>query len=354
MEESCCGEALIPLASDYMAGALPAVMERLARTNLEATPGYGTDSYCESARAKIRAACACPDAAVHFLVGGTQTNATVIDALLRPYQGVLAADTGHIAGHEAGAVEASGHKVLILQGTRGKIAAEQVDAWLEAFYADGNNAHAVQPGMVYISQPTEYGTLYSLEELTALSAVCRRRGLPLYADGARLAYALASSANDVSLADLARLCDVFYIGGTKCGALFGEAVVVPDSARLPCFFTTIKQHGALLAKGRLLGLQFDELFSGDLYVSGGRTGVQAADRIRSFLAEKGFEQLLVNGTNQVFLVLEDSRCQELFRKVACSFWERKDAAHSVVRLVTSWASSAQDIDRLLAVLDSLR
>jgi len=240
-------EGTLHFASDYMEGAHPLIMRRLAETNLEKTPGYGTDEYCAMARGKIRAACGCPDAAVHFFVGGTQTNATVIDGLLKSYQGVIAASTGHISVHEAGAIEFGGHKVLSLRGENGKISSESIDASLRDFHGDGNRDHMVQPGLVYISQPTEYGTLYSLEELAAISGVCRYHEIPLYVDGARLAYALACPGNTVTLPDLARLCDAFYIGGTKCGALFGEAVVIPNPRLIPHFFTIIKQHGALVA-----------------------------------------------------------------------------------------------------------
>lgn len=252
--------------SDYMEGAHPLILEAFVRTNMEKTAGYGTDEYCASAREKILAACGLTSGEVHFLVGGTQTNATVIKALLRPYEGVIAATTGHIALHEAGAIEASGHKVLTIPALDGKISAEAVDEYIKAFRADEAWDHMVWPGMVYISQPTEYGTLYTLAELEALSAVCRKWEIPLFVDGARLGYALASPATDVTLKDLARLCDVFYIGGTKCGAMFGEAVVIPRKGLIPHFFTTIKQQGALLAKGRMLGVQFDTLFTDDLYL----------------------------------------------------------------------------------------
>lgn len=242
-------------ACDYMEGAHPAIMQRLMGTNLVKTAGYGLDEYCDGAKEKIRSACGAPDAEVHFLVGGTQTNATVIDALLKSYQGVIAAETGHISTHEAGAIEFGGHKVMTLPHHNGKIDAAHVRTMLEDYYNDGNHDHMVMPGMVYVSHPTEYGTLYSRAELEEISNVCRKYHIPLYLDGARLAYALACPQNDITLKDLASLCDVFYIGGTKCGALFGEAVVIPRPGLIPHFFTIIKQHGALLAKGRLLGIQ---------------------------------------------------------------------------------------------------
>ncbi|MBQ4480519.1 MAG: aminotransferase class V-fold PLP-dependent enzyme, partial [Victivallales bacterium] len=242
-------------ASDYMEGAHPRILQRLVETNFEKTAGYGFDTYSEAAREKIRKACEAPEAEIFFLVGGTQTNATVIDALLRSYQGVIAAETGHISTHESGAIEHSGHKVLALPGKDGKLSAKTVRACLDTYKLDENRDHTVMPGMVYISQPTEYGTLYSLAELEALSGVCREAGIPLYLDGARLASALACQENDAELPDLARLCDAFYIGGTNCGALFGEAVVFPKKNTVPHFFTIVKQHGALLAKGRIAGIQ---------------------------------------------------------------------------------------------------
>lgn len=337
-------------ASDYMEGAHPAIIHRLTQTNMEQTAGYGTDAYCERARSLIRKACNCPEAAVHFLVGGTQTNATVIDALLHQYEGVIAAQTGHITVHEAGAIEFGGHKVLPLACDNGKISAETVSRYLQDFYADQNYEHMVQPGMVYISQPTEYGTLYSKKEMTALRNVCSRYNIPLYVDGARLAYALACKENDVSLSDLAALCDAFYIGGTKCGALFGEAVVIPDNKRIPHFFTTIKQHGALLAKGRLLGIQFETLFTDDLYLHIGDPALQAADTIRTFLDSHGYRQYFTAPTNQIFIVLENSRYAELSEKIVFGFWERADEAHTVVRIATGWATTAEQVEKLLAAL----
>ena len=274
-------------ASDYMEGTHPAILQRLSEINFHKLDGYGQDEISEDAREKIRRACGAEDAGVYFLVGGTQTNATVIDALLKPWQGVIAAETGHIAVHEAGAIEWGGHKVLTLPQRDGKIQAEAVHACLEAYRADENREHTVMPGMVYLSQPTEYGTLYSLAELEAISAVCRGAGIPLYADGARLCYALACPANDVTLPDLARLCDAFYIGGTKCGALLGEAVVFPKKETAPHFFTIVKQHGALLAKGWVAGIQFGTLFTDGLYLRIGKPAIEAADRIRAALREKG-------------------------------------------------------------------
>ncbi|MDD7055650.1 MAG: beta-eliminating lyase-related protein [Selenomonadaceae bacterium] len=340
----------IMLASDYQEGAHPQIMQRLLETNLLATPGYGTDSFSDEAREKIRAACACPLAAVYFLLGGTQTNATVIDALLRSYEGVIAADSGHISVHEAGAIEFGGHKVLTLPHHLGKISAAAIAAYCENNLHDSNREHMVMPGMVYISQPTEYGTLYSLAELTAISEVCHRYHLPLYVDGARLAYALACPANDVTLPDLARLTDVFYIGGTKCGALFGEAVVIPDAALIPHFFTIIKQHGALLAKGRLLGIQFGPLFTDDLYLHIGQNAITAADKLRAAFAAHGYAFAFNSPTNQIFLKLTDKEKAHLDQLVESSFWEAPDADHTIVRLATSWATPQDKIEALLCNL----
>ena len=340
----------LSFASDYMEGAHPAIIQRLVQTNMEQTSGYGTDEYCERARSLIRKACECPEAAVHFLVGGTQTNATVIDALLNRYEGVIAAQTGHVAVHEAGAIEFGGHKVLPIAGDKGKITAASVKQYLQDFYADGNYEHMVHPGMVYISQPTEYGTLYTKQEMTAISAVCREYHIPLYVDGARLAYALACKENDITLADLATLCDAFYIGGTKCGALFGEAVVIPDPKRSPHFFTIMKQHGALLAKGRLLGIQFETLFTDDLYLHIGETAIRAADTIRAFLDSHGYPQYFTAPTNQIFIVLDNTRYAELSKKITFGFWEKKDDSHTVVRIATDWATTPENVEKLLQAL----
>lgn len=340
-------------ACDYQEGAYPSILKRLEETNYDHTPGYGADEITASAKERIRNACDAPLAEVEFLVGGTQTNAVVIDSLLKSYQGVITADTGHISVHEAGAIEFCGHKVLTLPSAEGKITAMQIDSFASAYKNDGNRDHMVMPGMIYLSQPTELGTLYSLEELTAISRVSHSHGLKLYIDGARLAYALASSENTVSLKDLAKLCDVFYIGGTKCGALFGEAVVIPDPSLIPHFFTIIKQHGALLAKGRILGIQFDELFRDDLYRKIGASAVRQADQIRQVLNESGYRQMLINPTNQIFVSLENSRMKKLSEQLEFSFWEQSDENHTVIRLVTSWATKQEDTDQLIQILKSL-
>ena len=340
----------LPFASDYMRGAHPNIIARLAETNMAETGGYGLDPYSEAAKARIRKTCACEDAEVELLVGGTQTNSTVIDALLRSYQGVIAAQTGHISTHESGAIEACGHKVLTLPHTFGKLSPASVRGYLRDFHADENRDHMVMPGMVYISQPTEYGTLYSKAELQELHEICAEYRIPLYVDGARLAYALACPSNDVTLPDLAKYCDAFYIGGTKCGALFGEAVVIPDPDRIPHFFTIIKQHGALLAKGRILGIQFDELFKDDLYLRIGEPAIRAADRIREALIAKGYELCFGSPTNQIFCVMENGKLREIGEKVEYSFWEKFDEDHTVVRFATDWAVTEEETEALVGIL----
>ncbi|MBQ9008991.1 MAG: aminotransferase class V-fold PLP-dependent enzyme [Clostridia bacterium] len=337
-------------ASDYMEGAHPAIMQRLLETNLEKTVGYGLDPYSESARAKIREACQAPEAMVHFLVGGTQTNATVIDALLKSYQGVVSARTGHINVHEAGAIEFGGHKVLTIAEKDGKVTAEGVEHCLMEYWKDDNHDHMVMPGMVYLSQPTEYGTIYSLSELKEISRVCHENGIYLYVDGARLAYALACQENDVTLPDLARYCDAFYIGGTKCGALFGEAVVFSNPKTVPQFFTIVKQHGALLAKGRMAGIQFDTLFTDGLYDEIGENAIRMANQVRAALRAKGYEQGIENPTNQVFLIVDDATQARLCEQVELAFMERVDDRHVMMRIATSWATTQEDIDRLIALL----
>lgn len=336
--------------SDYMEGAHPAILQRLAETNMVQAAGYGLDAFSERARAKIRAACAAPGAEIHFLTGGTQTNMTVISAMLRPYQGVVAAETGHIALHEAGAIERGGHKVLALPAADGKLTVDAVAACLSAYADDENRDHMVMPGMVYVTHPTEYGTLYTQEELTAISDVCRAHGVPLFLDGARLAYALGCRANEVTLADIVRLTDVFYIGGTKCGALIGEAVVFPTPGTVPHFFSIVKQCGALLAKGRLLGIQFDTLFTDGLYERCGAHAIAAADRIRAALRERGYRFAWETPTNQIFLALSPAERERLEQHVQIDFWEKISNETTVMRIATSWATRAEDVDRLIAAL----
>ena len=340
---------MILFRCDYAEGAHPEILKRLSETNFEQLDGYGSDPYTESARRKILEACACPGGEVFLLVGGTQTNATVIAAMLRGYEGAVAVRSAHINVHEAGAVEYTGHKVMTLPQHFGKMDAGELDAFLAACGADVNRDHMVWPGLVYISLPTEYGTLYSRAELAGLQSVAHKYGLTLFIDGARLGYALASPECDYTLQDLKDLCDVFYIGGTKVGALCGEAVVFPRKAPKH-FFTTVKQHGALLAKGRLLGIQFDTLFTDNLY---GRIAANAIDRAQEMIAvlkEKGIPFFLETPTNQQFVILENRRMEALATRVGFDIWEPYDANHTVVRFATSWATTPEQIKHLQEIL----
>ena len=341
---------MLSFVNDYSEGAHPAILEALARTNLQQEPGYGDDAFCASAREKIRASCEDPAADVFFLAGGTQTNQVVIDTMLAPYEGVVACETGHVAMHEAGAIEYTGHKVLALPQHEGKLDAGELDDYVATFYADGNHDHMVFPGMVYISHPTEYGTLYTKAELEALHEVCQRWKLPLFLDGARLGYGLVTPGTDVTLSDVARLTDVFYIGGTKVGALIGEAVVFPRGGMPAHFLTMVKQHGALLAKGRLLGIQFDTLFTDDLYTRIARNALDCAEVLRRAFDERGYTYLVPNRTNQIMVVLDNDRLDELKRDVAVSFWERVDDTHTAVRFATSWATRMEDVEALIELL----
>lgn len=336
--------------SDYTAGAHTRVIDALVTTNMEHSVGYGLDLYTREAKELIRKAIAMPEAEVMFLVGGTQTNATAIDGILARHEGVLAAESGHIAVHESGAIEAAGHKVLTLPHHDGKVRAEDVERYIADFYADETYQHMVAPGMLYISQPTEYGTIYSRAELEALSEVCRQREIPLYIDGARMAYALAAEGADYTLEDIARLADVFYIGGTKCGTLFGEALVVTNRALLRNLFPLVKQHGALLAKGRLLGIQFRELFSDGLYNTIGTHAVRLAIRIREAFREAGYEVVIESPTNQQFLRLPNEVIDRLRQDVAFDYWGPRGESESIVRFVTSWATTDEDVDTLIALL----
>ncbi len=341
---------MISFESDYNQGAHEKILEALIKTNYEYLSGYGDDKYCKSAKEKIRNACNAPDADVYFLVGGTQTNQTVIDTMLSPYEGVIAADSGHISTHEAGAIEITGHKVLTVSHENGKVTASAAEKLLKEFYSDENHEHAVFPGMIYISNPTEYGTLYTLEELEALAGICRKYKILLYMDGARLGYGLESSGNDLTLPDIARLCDAFYIGGTKVGALCGEAVVFPRHGAPKHFMTQMKQHGALLAKGRVLGIQFDTLFTDNLYFEISRNAIVMADKLRKAFIEKGYEIFIETTTNQIFIVLENNKMESLGKKVSFGFWEKKDENHTVVRFAVSWATKEADIDKLIDML----
>ena len=336
--------------NDYCEGAHPAILQKLAETNFEKVPGYGTDPYCASAKAKICAACGCPDADVTFISGGTQTNAIVIASMLQRWQGVMAAATGHVAAHEAGAIEYTGHKVIALPAHEGKVSAADVRDWCATFYADANHDHMVFPGMVYISHPSEYGTLYTKAELEELHAVCQEYHMPLFMDGARLGYGLMAKGTDVTLQDIARLTDVFYIGGTKCGALCGEAVVFTHGNMPRQFETMVKRHGAMVAKGRLNAVQFDALFTDGLYEKICAPAVRLALKLRDGLAAKGYRFAIDSPTNQQFIIVENSRLPELGSKVAYSFIEKYDAEHTVIRLATSWATTEEQVDELLNIL----
>ena len=336
--------------NDYCEGAHPAILQKLAETNFEKVPGYGTDPYCASAKAKICAACGCPDADVTFISGGTQTNAIVIASMLQRWQGVMAAATGHVAAHEAGAIEYTGHKVIALPAHEGKVSAADVRDWCATFYADANHDHMVFPGMVYISHPSEYGTLYTKAELEELHAVCQEYHMPLFMDGARLGYGLMAKGTDVTLQDIARLTDVFYIGGTKCGALCGEAVVFTHGNMPRQFETMVKRHGAMVAKGRLNAVQFDALFTDGLYEKICAPAVRLALKLRDGLAAKGYRFAIDSPTNQQFIIVENSRLLELGSKVAYSFIEKYDAEHTVIRLATSWATTEEQVDELLNIL----
>ncbi|MBS6365876.1 MAG: low specificity L-threonine aldolase [Clostridiales bacterium] len=336
--------------SDYMEGAHPEILRRLVAGNLQKQPGYGADAICASARRRIRTACGCPDAAVYFLTGGTQVNTVVIDALLNPCQGVVAAESGHVNVHEAGAIERTGHKVLALRQTQGKLEAGTLEDYLAAFWRDETHAHMVEPGMVYLSYPTEFGTLYTAQELEALFAVCRKYRIPLYLDGARLGYGLAA-ASDLDLAGLARRCSVFTIGGTKVGALFGEAVVAPDPGTLPRnFFSLIKQHGGLLVKGWLLGLQFEVLMDEGRYLACGAHGTRLGQRLKTGLAALGYEIWADSPTNQILVILDDAALKKLEGNASYSVWQPLPDGRTVVRFVTSWATAEAEVDALIALL----
>ena len=341
---------MIRLECDYACGAHPVVLERLVATNGEATPGYGVDEHCKNAADMVKKLCGRSDVDVHFLVGGTQTNTTVISAALRPYQGVLSADTGHIAVHETGAIEATGHKVLTIPGTDGKISARQIEDALLGHQYDPTAEHTVQPGMVYISNPTELGTIYSLEELTAIREVTRRYGILLFVDGARLGSGLGAECNDITLPDLARLCDAFYIGGTKMGALFGEALVLSDEGLKRDFRYMIKRHGGMLAKGRLLGVQFEALLENGLYFEIGRHCVVLAMQLKRACEEKGYPMLVDSPTNQQFPVLPNEVLKRLESVCTWSVQEKVDQDHTAIRFCTSWATTQEEIDAVIAAL----
>lgn len=335
---------------DYNEGAHPRIMERLMATNMEQTVGYGMDRYCEQAREAVKKAIGREDADVHFLVGGTQANATVISSILRPYQGVLCAASGHINVHETGAIEHSGHKVLAIQAENGLLSADSIRNAMEEHLAEDGPEHTVQPGMVYISFSSEVGTVYSLAQLRSISAACREYGLPLFIDGARMGYGLAADGGDVSLADIASVADVFYIGGTKQGALFGEAVVIVNESLKKDFRYNIKQNGGMLAKGRLLGIQFLTLFEDGLYFQLSEHAVRQAMRIRDAFRARGYAFLVDSPTNQQFPILDDATMERLSGEFLFSVWQKIDEGHTAVRFCTSWATKPEAVDELIAAL----
>ena len=341
---------MVSFESDYTQGAHPRILERFVETNLIPQPGYGFDEYTASAREKIRLAALKPDADVEFIVGGTQTNMVVISTLLKDYEAVIAAKTGHISLHEAGAIEYSGHKVIELPCKDGKLSAETVREYLADFFADGSHEHMAIPGMVYVSYPTEYGTLYSKEELVSLKAVCKEYNIPLFADGARLGYGLASKACDLTLKEFAEIVDVFYIGGTKVGALCGEAIVFAGVKKPEHFLTSIKRRGALVAKGRLLGLQFDTLFMDGLYFEISRHAIDMAEKLKAVFEKHGLKFFIDSPTNQQFVILDNALIEKLKKRVAFSLWEKYDDCNTVVRFATSWATTEEDINTLDDIL----
>ena len=341
---------MLSFESDYIEGAHPAILAKLVESNMEQLSGYGSDRYSSSAKEKIREAIKCPEAQITFIAGGTQTNQLVIDSMLKPYEGVVAATTGHVSCHEAGAIEYTGHKVINLPHHLGKIDPADLRLLMERFYGDESHEHMVFPGMVYISHPTEYGTLYSAAELTELSETCHEYGLPLYLDGARLGYGVMSKDTDVDMPLVAKLCDVFYIGGTKVGALIGEALVFTKNNEPSHFITRVKQHGALLAKGRITGIQFDALFTDGLYLEISKHAIEMAELLKAGLKAKGYKFLIDSPTNQQFVILENSFKDELAKQVAFSFWEVVDEEHTAVRFATSWATTKENVEKLLSML----
>ncbi len=341
---------MLSFECDYSEGCHEKILEAFSKTNMEQLPGYGMDIYSERAKEKIRDACKCPEAEIYLLNGGTMTNQLVIDSMIEQYEGVVSADTGHVNTHEAGAVEFTGHKVLTVPSHEGKIDCDELKRLLDNFWNDGNYEHMVFPGMVYISYPTEYGTLYTEEELSRISSICGLYHLPLYIDGARLGYGLMSYEADLTLPDIASLCDAFYIGGTKVGALCGEALVFPHGNVPTHFLTRIKQHGDLTAKGRLLGIQFDTLFTDDLYFKISRNAIDMAEALKEVFHRKNYEFYLESPTNQQFIILENEEMKQLAEKVRFSFWEALDEDHTVVRFATSWATKKEQIDELDSIL----
>lgn len=344
---------MIQFQCDYNEGAHPAILQRLAESNMDQTVGYGEDPYCQEAKERIREACQCPQVGVHFLVGGTQANTTVVSHILRPYQGVLTAASGHINVHETGAIESTGHKVLALPSADGKLTAAQIEEAVVAHNSESGPEHMVQPGMVYLSFPSEIGTIYSRAELEAISQVCRRYSLPLFIDGARLGYGLCAPGNDVTLPLLAGLADIFYIGGTKVGALFGEAVVITSQTLDKDFRYSIKRHGGMLAKGRLLGIQFATLFTDGLYTQIAQHAIREAMHIKAALLEKGIRFLIDSPTNQLFPIFSNAQLEILSKDFLFSTWEHVGSEHTAVRICTSWATKPENTEQLVAAIKSL-
>ncbi len=344
---------MILFYSDYLEGCYPEILRRMMETNLEQTPGYGEDVHCARAREIIKEACGTLEADVHFLVGGTQVNATVISSILRPHQGVLCASSGHINVHETGAIEHSGHKVLPLHAEDGKLSARSIEEAMEQHWSDASHEHIVQPGMVYVSFPTELGTIYTLRELTDIQVTCAKWSLPLFVDGARLGYGLTSRTCNVTLRDIASLADIFYIGGTKQGALFGEAVVIENDLLKKDFRYFIKQNGGMLAKGRLLGIQFEALFDGDLYFRLSRHANAMAEKLTAAFRAQGYDFLIDSPTNQVFPILPKSDAEKLAPRFGFEEWQRVDETHIGVRFCTSWATSEAQVDELIQALKEL-
>lgn len=337
---------MVSFESDYIEGALPEILDALVKTNMEQLSGYGADEYTQSAKEKIKKACNCPKAQVAFITGGTQTNQLVISTMLKQYEGVIAPQTGHVSSHEAGAIEYTGSKVITIPGHNGKMDAVELKQYLSDFYSDGNHEHMVFPGMVYISFPTEYGTIYSKKELSDIYKVTQEYKLPLFVDGARLGYGLASKQCDMTLPEFASLCDIFYIGGTKVGALCGEAIVYTKGNMPEHFENLTKKHGALLAKGRLNGIQFDTLFTDNLYFKAAEHAIEMAELVKNAFKSKGYKFLLDSPTNQQFIILENSKMQELSKKVKFCFWEKVDENHTAVRFATSWATKKENVELL--------
>lgn len=341
---------MLSFESDYILGAHEKVLDALIRTNMETLSGYGNDPHTKNAEELIKKACQAPDSEVYFLMGGTQANKTVIATVLKPFEGVIAPTTGHVSLHEVGAIEYTGHKVIELEGKDGKLEADTVRGYLETFYGDENNSMMVVPGMIYVSYPTEYGTIYSKAELTALRALADQYGMKLFLDGARLGYGLMSRESDLTLADIAELCHVFYIGGTKVGALCGEAVVFAKGCAPERFRSLTKQHGAMTAKGRLLGVQFEALFTDNLYFEISKNAIDRAEEMKALFSSRGYRFLIDSPTNQQFIILSDDEMSRIGEKCRFCFWERVDASHCAVRFATSFATTEEDIAALARII----